>query len=84
MKHLLDVNVLLAAIIKTHHQHKWAMAWLNGKEIVLCPISELGFIRISTNKKIPGLGLDMKQAREGLKNLRQNVGPAGFQTICQH
>jgi toxin-antitoxin system PIN domain toxin len=71
MKHLLDVNVLLAAIIKAHHQHAPAVAWLAGKQVVLCPLSELGFIRISTNKRIPGLGLDMSKAREGLKKFAE-------------
>ena len=51
MKHLLDVNVLLAAIWTQHPQHAVTFAWLAGKEIVVCPLAELGFIRISTHKK---------------------------------
>ena len=50
-RHLLDVNVLLAAIWANHPQHAKAFAWLSGKNIILCPLSELGFLRISTNKK---------------------------------
>jgi len=58
MKHLLDVNVLLAVLIKTHPRHAQAFAWLAGKSIVLCPICELGFLRISSNKKAYGLPMD--------------------------
>ena len=50
MKFLLDVNVLLAGGWGHHLRHAEAFAWLEGKKIVLCPISELGFLRISSNK----------------------------------
>jgi len=64
MKFLLDVNVVLAAIWTTHLQHGSAAAWLADKEVVLCPITELGFIRISTNKK--AINVEMEKAREAL------------------
>jgi toxin-antitoxin system PIN domain toxin len=51
MIHLLDVNVLLAAIWENHPHHSRAFSWLEGKQISVCPLSELGFIRISTNPK---------------------------------
>jgi predicted nucleic acid-binding protein len=40
-------------------------AWLNGKSVVVCPISELGFLRISTNKK--AIGASMKDTRKALE-----------------
>ncbi len=58
MKYLLDVNVLIGAIWRDQAAHKQAMAWLLGKEIVLCPLSELGFLRISTNNKVMGATMD--------------------------
>jgi predicted nucleic acid-binding protein len=58
MKYLLDVNVLIGAIWRDQAAHKQAMAWLAGKEIVLCPLSELGFLRISTNSKVMGATMD--------------------------
>jgi toxin-antitoxin system PIN domain toxin len=58
MKHLLDVNVLLAAIWDNHPQHVRAFAWLSGKSILLCPLSELGFLRISTHKKAINVSMD--------------------------
>ena len=61
-RHLLDVNVLLAAIWSDHPQHAKAFAWLSGKSVMLCPLSELGFLRISTNKK--AIHAPMAKARE--------------------
>src|SRR5512133_2146763 len=65
MKHLLDVNVLLAAIWQNHPQHAKAFFWLEGKTILLCPLCELGFLRISTNAK--AINAPMKKARELLE-----------------
>lgn len=65
MKHLLDVNVLLPAIIKTHVHHTRTLAWLKDKEIVLCPLSELGFIRIGSHKK--AFGFPMAGVRQSLE-----------------
>jgi predicted nucleic acid-binding protein len=62
VKHLLDVNVLLAAIWVQHPNHSVAFGWLPNKSLVLCPISELGFLRISTNKK--AISAPMEKARE--------------------
>jgi predicted nucleic acid-binding protein len=66
MKHLLDVNLLIAGIVQTHSLHNQARVWLSGKQIVLCPIVELGFLRISTNSK-SAIGLTMDDARKVLE-----------------
>ncbi len=58
MRHLLDVNILLAAIWENHPQHAKVFAWLAGKNIMLCPLAELGFLRISTNKKAINAPMD--------------------------
>jgi uncharacterized protein len=63
--HLLDVNLLLAAIWANHPQHAKAFAWLSGKSVMLCPVSELGFLRISTNKKV--INAPMEKARDLLQ-----------------
>jgi toxin-antitoxin system PIN domain toxin len=60
--HLLDVNLLLAAIWANHPQHAKVFAWLSGKSVILCPLSELGFLRISTNTKV--INAPMEKARE--------------------
>lgn len=65
MTHLLDVNVLLAAIWENHPHHARAFRWLEGKRISVCPMSELGFIRISTNPK--AIHAPMEKARDLLQ-----------------
>jgi toxin-antitoxin system PIN domain toxin len=65
MNYLLDVNVLLAAIWAKHPQFATADAWLQGKSVAVCPISELGFLRISTNRK--AIGAPMNDARKALE-----------------
>jgi toxin-antitoxin system PIN domain toxin len=70
MKHLLDVNVLLAAIWSHHAQHLRAKAWLEGKEVLLCPVSELGFLRISTNLR--AFAAPMEEARRLLEHFAKD------------
>jgi len=64
-KFLLDVNALLAGVWGHHSRHPEAFAWLKGKVIVLCPLAELGFLRISSNKK--AINVEMDKAREALQ-----------------
>lgn len=63
---LLDVNVLLAAIWDEHPNHQRAFEWIKDKNLAVCPISELGFIRISTNAK-SSFNAPMEKTRELLK-----------------
>jgi toxin-antitoxin system PIN domain toxin len=65
MTHLLDVNVLLAAIWENHPHHVRTFPWLEGKQICVCPLAELGFLRISTNPK--AIHAPMKKARDLLR-----------------
>jgi predicted nucleic acid-binding protein len=86
MKYLLDVNVLLAAIWVKHAQHSQAKAWLEDKEVALCPVSELGFIRISTNQR--AFGFAMHDARLGLEkfaaDLNANTIPDDLPALASH
>jgi predicted nucleic acid-binding protein len=66
MTYLLDVNVLLAAIWDEHPNHQRAFEWIKDKSLAVCPISELGFIRISTNAK-SSFNAPMEKTRELLK-----------------
>lgn len=72
MKHLLDVNVLLAAIWKNHPQNSATFVWLRGKSIVLCPIVELGFLRISSNHR--AFNVPMEEARIALEQFASERG----------
>ena len=58
MNYLLDVNVLLAALWQNHPHHARAFGWLAGKNVVVCPLAELGCIRISTHPKIFNMPMD--------------------------
>jgi hypothetical protein len=86
MKHLLDVNLLLALAWESHIHHATADAWLSGKQIVLCPITELGFIRISTHKKV--MAVSMADARKALeKFIAENKAckiPADLDALDSH
>ena len=48
-----------------HSRHAEAFTWLKGRAIVLCPLAELGFLRISSNKK--AINVPMDKAREALE-----------------
>lgn len=65
VKYLLDVNLLISGILTDHEDYAKASAWLDGKDLVVCPITEIGFIRITTGNKI---GSPMAKARESLAN----------------
>src|SRR5690349_5155701 len=71
MKHLLDVNVVIAGTVTSHPRHTLVSAWLAGKSVVLCPLSELGFLRITTH---PRIGLSMADARKSLQNFATFTG----------
>ena len=71
MTYLLDVNALLASIITDHPMHPVADDRIRGKSLAVCPLSELGFIRVSTQPK--AFGLSMKDARRLLESfVREN------------
>lgn len=51
-KHLLDVNVLIALTEPGHDQHRTAQEWFiaSGRDSWgVCPLTEAGFIRVTTN-----------------------------------
>jgi predicted nucleic acid-binding protein len=72
MKYLLDVSTLIALIWPSHVHHSQASVWRKGKHIVLCPITELGFIRVSTS---PAFNASMADARKALKDFLKDERP---------
>jgi len=70
--HLLDVNALIALVWPTHMHHARAVEWLKGKKIAVCPITELGFIRVSTST---GFGATMADARHALADFLKDLAP---------
>ncbi len=50
---LLDVNLLIALLWDDHEFHERARIWLQGcATFATCPVSQLGFARISSNTKL--------------------------------
>src|ERR1044071_171434 len=72
MTHLLDVSTLVALIWPAHVHHSQALAWSKGKSIAVCPLSELGFVRISTS---PAFNASMADARKALVDFIKDEQP---------
>jgi toxin-antitoxin system PIN domain toxin len=71
MTHLMDVSVLIAAAWTNHSDHQRAFNWIAGKSLATCPVTEMGFLRISTNPKV--MYAAMADARKVLeKFIREN------------
>lgn len=67
MSHLLDVNFLLACGWSSHAKHAAARAWLEAQaDFALCPLSELGFLRVSLT---PGFRATFADAQVVLANI---------------
>jgi predicted nucleic acid-binding protein len=71
--YLLDVSSLLALLWKTHVHHERVSAWQDGLSLAVCPLTELGFLRISTQ---PAFGLSVRNARNALKGWKERRKPA--------
>ena len=65
MKYFLNINALLAAILTAHPSHQATDAWMDQKALVTCPLSELGFLRITTNPR--AYNVSMALARQSLE-----------------
>jgi toxin-antitoxin system PIN domain toxin len=67
MSHLLDVNFLLACGWRSHVQHAAARAWLERQSaFTTCPLTELGFIRVSLS---PGYRAALADAQAALADI---------------
>ncbi len=72
MKYLLDVSTLIALLWPSHVHHTQARSWMKGKTVALCPISELGFVRVSTST---AFNLSMDDARKVLTDFIDDEKP---------
>ena len=70
MTYLLDVSTIIALLWQTHADHTKVSAWAKGKKLAVCPITELGFIRVSTSR---AFGLPMADARKLLEDFIGSV-----------
>lgn len=79
MRFLLDVNVLLALAWEDHRHHLSAHRWftkIGHKAWASSPITQLGFVRISSSPKIIGKALTPHQALQLLQRLVAHEGHA--------
>ena len=69
---LLDVNALVALAWDTHVHHEVMSAWFDERTgpWATCPVSEAGFVRISSNPKVIVGALGVDEARSVLRDLR--------------
>jgi uncharacterized protein len=74
-KSILDLNVLIALTEPGHDQFQSAQNWFgaaSGAALGLCPLSEAGFIRITTSPSFRPLPRSMDQAIGALNMLKAN------------
>jgi predicted nucleic acid-binding protein len=71
-RYLLDASTLVALLWQNHVHHDQATAWSAGKTLVLCPITELGFLRVSTSL---AYNATMTQARDTLNDFLKRKSP---------
>jgi len=73
MTYLLDVSSLLALLWETHEFNERVTRWQENQSLAVCPITELGFLRISTE---PSFGLSPAEARRLLREWKNVRKPA--------
>ncbi len=76
---LLDVNALVALAWDNHVHHEAMSTWFDERTgpWATCPVSEAGFVRISSNPKAIVGALGVSEARSVLRDLRE-VGEHRF------
>ena len=72
MIYLLDVSALLALLWETHEFHERVTRWQENQSLAVCPITELGFLRISTQASF---GLSPAEARRLLREWKNGRKP---------
>lgn len=73
MVHLPDVNVLVALVWPNHVHHAAAVAWFaaaRDEGWATCPVTESGFIRVSSNRRVITLARAVPEAASALRHLR--------------
>ena len=72
MTYLLDISALMALLWETHVHNKRVTKWQESVPLAVCPLTELGFLRISTQ---PSFGLSVAEARKVLNDWRKSRKP---------
>lgn len=45
--YLLDISTLVALLIESHEHNPKVTQWVKGKALSICPLTELGFLRVA-------------------------------------
>jgi toxin-antitoxin system PIN domain toxin len=75
--HLLDVNVLVALAWPTHVHHGPARRWfarVGSRRWATTPVTEFGFVRVSSNSAAVGDALSPAEALSVLDEIRRRPG----------
>lgn len=70
MTWLLDVSALVAHLVHGHEHHARVKTWWPGRTLAVCPITELGFLRV-----VCALGFTMSGARTTLAEFLRDEAP---------
>lgn len=74
MRHLLDVNALVAALWAAHvhhaRMHRWLDALPEADVVLTCGLTEAGFIRVIN----AAYGVPVEEAKEVLQSFRKRAG----------
>ena len=73
---LLDVNALVALAWDAHIHHSAVRSWFATSAPegwATCPLTESGFVRVSSNPKVLPHPISVEQARTVLRALRENA-----------
>ncbi len=70
--YLLDVSTLLALLWEPHVHNSRVTDWQKKAQVAVCPITEIGFIRISTQ---PVFGATVSQATKMLRDWKEAKKP---------
>jgi toxin-antitoxin system PIN domain toxin len=74
---LLDVNALVALAWDSHVHHARMRTWFAANSLAgwtTCPLTESGFVRVSSNPKVLPSPISVDAAREVLSVLRRHSG----------
>ena len=72
MTYLLDVSTLIALLWDLHVHNERVTGWQDGETLAVCPLTELGFLRISTQ---PTFGATVAEARRMLRDWKRARKP---------
>lgn len=72
MTYLLDISTLLALLWELHVHNARVTRWQGTVKVALCPLTELGFLRISTQ---PAFGATVAEARRMLRDWKHAQAP---------